>query len=314
MRESRPTADSRRRLIRHGGPALTRQFAKLREPIGKSLVLPPGLCFVSCCHFREAHGKDRFALLERKHVEAMVAEKLATPFAATHFLNALRAVIAVAIVAGLRDDDPTHGVRVKARSTGGYRTWIEEEIAQFEAVHPIGTRARLAFALLLCTAQRRGDVIRMGRQHVRDGVIAVRQQKTGASLPLEIQPDLQEILAAHPAQHLTFLTTAGAKPFSAQGFTAWFHSMVREAGLPPGLSAHGLRKAWCRRAAEAGCSANQIAAVTGHATLGEVSRYTKAADQKRLATAAMETIASKPKTRTPVENSRSMWKICSTTY
>jgi integrase len=246
-------------------------------------------------HFREAHGDDRFALLERKHVDAMLLEKSATPHAARHFLNALHAMAVVAITAGLRDDDPTHGVRVKARDTGGFRTWNEEEIAQFEAAHSIGTRARLAFALLLFTAQRRGDVIRMGRQHVRDGFIAVRQQKTGTSLQIPVHPDLQEILAAHSAANLTFLATEAGAPFAANGFTHWFRKMCVKADLPMGLSAHGLRKAACRRLAEAGCSANQIAAISGHATLHEVSRYTKAADQKRLAADAMRAIATKPK-------------------
>ena len=246
-------------------------------------------------HFRELHGDDRFALLERKHVDAMLLEKSATPHAARHFLNALRAMGAVAIMAGLRDDNPTHGVRVKARDTGGHRTWNEAEIGAFEAAHPVGTKARLAFALLLFTAQRRGDVIRMGRQHVRDGFIAVRQQKTGASLQIPVHPDLQEILAAHPVEHLTFLATAAGAPFAANGFSHWFRKMCVKAGLPLGLSAHGLRKAACRRLAEASCSANQIAAISGHATLHEVSRYTKAADQKRLAEAAMQAIATKPK-------------------
>ncbi|RYG87342.1 MAG: site-specific integrase, partial [Alphaproteobacteria bacterium] len=48
-------------------------------------------------------------------------------------------------------------------------------------------------------------------------------------------------------------------------------------------SLHGLRKSAARRLAEAGCSAKQIAAVTGHASLREVERYTLAADQERLA-------------------------------
>jgi len=46
-------------------------------------------------------------------------------------------------------------------------------------------------------------------------------------------------------------------------------------------SAHGLRKAAARRLAEAGCTEHEIAAITGHASLREVQRYTKAADQKR---------------------------------
>ena len=51
-----------------------------------------------------------------------------------------------------------------------------------------------------------------------------------------------------------------------------------------------------RRLAEAGCSANEIAAITGHATLQEVSRYTKAAEQKKLAQSAMRRL-SPPKPR-----------------
>jgi integrase len=66
--------------------------------------------------------------------------------------------------------------------------------------------------------------------------------------------------------------------------------MCDEAGLHS-LAAHGLRKAACRRLAEAGCSEKQIAAISGHASLNEVARYTKAADQVRLARDAMTKIA-----------------------
>ncbi|HEY9359509.1 MAG TPA: tyrosine-type recombinase/integrase, partial [Xanthobacteraceae bacterium] len=52
-------------------------------------------------------------------------------------------------------------------------------------------------------------------------------------------------------------------------------------------SAHGLRKAACRRLAEAGCSANEIASISGHASLREVERYTRAADQARMARQAI---------------------------
>src|SRR2546430_6048751 len=97
---------------------------------------------------------------------------------------ALRAVVKVAMRIALRADDPTAGIRIKTRDRGGWRTWTEDEIAQFEAAHPIGTRARLAFALLLYTGQRRGDVIRMGRQHIKDGVLTVHQAKTGVAVAI----------------------------------------------------------------------------------------------------------------------------------
>jgi hypothetical protein len=86
---------------------------------------------------------------------------------------------------GWRKDDPTRGIkRVKNRSDG-FHTWTESKIAMFEARHPIGSKARLALALLLYTAQRRSDV---GCQHIRDGVVHVRQQKTGATLAIPLHP------------------------------------------------------------------------------------------------------------------------------
>ncbi len=63
---------------------------------------------------------------------------------------------------------------------------------------------------------------------------------------------------------------------------------IQEAGLPARCKAHGLRKAAARRLAEAGCSASEIAAITGHKTLAEVERYTRAADQERLARQAIQ--------------------------
>ena len=42
-----------------------------------------------------------------------------------------------------------------------------------------------------------------------------------------------------------------------------------------------------RRLAECGATTKEIAAVSGHKTLKEVERYTEAADQARLARAAM---------------------------
>jgi hypothetical protein len=103
--------------------------------------------------FRESHGERNFAAMQRRHVELALAEKAATPHAARGFLKALRGVVACALRAGLCETDPTAGIPVRARtSPQGFRTWEEEHIAQFEAFYPIGSRARLAFGLLLYTA------------------------------------------------------------------------------------------------------------------------------------------------------------------
>ena len=89
---------------------------------------------------------------------------------------------------------------------------------------------------------------------------------------------------------MTFLVTSQGEPFSAPGFGNWFREACDEAGLPKGCSAHGLRKAAARRLAEAGCTVHQIASITGHKTLKEVAHYAAAADQVRLADAAMRAL------------------------
>jgi integrase len=236
-------------------------------------------------HFRAEHGDKRIALLERQHIITLLKPK--KRFAARHWLKAIRALMKYAVDTGLRGDDPTVGVKLPNLKTDGYHSWTEAEIEQFQERHGPGTKAGLALALLLYTGQRRGDVIRMGRQHIRDGVLQVCQQKTGIELSIPIHTKLATIIAQTQADHLTLLTTTAGKSFSAAGFGNWFRDRCNEAGLRH-CSAHGLRKAAARRLAEAGCTMHEIAAITGHASLSEIQRYTKAADQKRLALSAME--------------------------
>ena len=247
--------------------------------------------------FRAEHGDKRIALLQRTHIDQMVVAKSGTPSAARNFLKALKVLMSHCMANHIRNDDPTQGVTSPKIKTEGYATWGEHHIAAFESRHPIGSRARLALALLLFTGQRRSDVVGLGRQHVRNGVISVRQQKTGMTLAIPVHPVLQAILDATPSEHLTFLTTYDGKPFSPASFGNQFRKWCNDAGLPKGFSAHGLRKACCTRLADAGCSERQIAAVSGHASLSEVARYTRAADQARLARSAMEAITFSP-TRT----------------
>jgi integrase len=231
-------------------------------------------------------------MMQRTHIDRMVATRATTPSAARNFLKALKAMMVHCVANHMRDDDPTQGIRTPKIKTDGYATWSEEHIAAFEARHPIGSRARLAMALLLYTGQRRSDVLRIGQQHVRNRVLHIRQQKTNAKLAIPVHPELQAILDAVPSQHLTYLTTHDGSPFSPAGFGNLFREWCNEAGLPNGLSAHGLRKACCTRLAEAGCSEKQIAAISGHLSMSEVGRYTKAADQARLARDAMAMFSS----------------------
>jgi integrase len=241
--------------------------------------------------FREEHGDKPIAALQREHVKRIIEARTATPEAANNLLKMLKQIMHVAVDAGMRRDDPTLGVRGIRTKSPGFHSWDEAEIATFEAKHPIGTRARLALALMLYTGQRRSDVVVMGRQHIKNDRIHLRQQKTGVALAVPVHAALAEVLDATPLG-LTFLVTQTGKPFTAAGFGNWFREMCEAAGLPKQCSAHGLRKAAARRLAEAGCSASQIAAVTGHKSLREVERYVAAASQMILADAAMAAIKS----------------------
>ena len=235
--------------------------------------------------FRARYGDRPFALLPAEWIELLLDEK--PPHAARSWRATLRSLCQFGIKRRYLRSDPTANIKLRAIKSDGFHCWTDAEIAQFEAQYPIGTKPRLALALLLYTGQRRSDVVKMGRQHIRDGVLTVKQQKTGATLAIPVHADLRAVLDATPSAQLTLLVTATGKPYGGNAFSAQFRNWCDAAGLPKHCKPHGLRKAACRRLAEAGCSGNEIMAISGHATLKELVRYTKAADQARLARNAM---------------------------
>ena len=223
--------------------------------------------------------------MTREHISRMVAKRASSPGAANDALKKLRILVRFAIANGWQENDPTLGVKSFPESE--FHTWTEGEIAQFEARWPEGTPERTAFALLLFTGQRRSDVVRMSWRDVDGDVIRVTQQKTKAKLEIPLHPDLRALLADWPRRHVVILPTSFGKPFSVAGFGNWMASKIDAAGLPGECVTHGIRKAAARRLADVGCSTLMIMAVTGHHSLKEVERYTRAAEQRRLARAAI---------------------------
>jgi integrase len=239
--------------------------------------------------FRAEHGHRRVKDLHRTHINTLLGTMHDRPEAANNLLKVLRVVLKHAVDDKWIEDNPALGVkRYRNRNPDGRHTWTESEITQFQATHPNNSRAGLAFALALYTGSRRADVARLGWQHVMNGNrITVRQQKTGTRIDIPIHPELALALEAVPKTNLTFLMTESGSPFSDAGLGNYFRRMCNAAGLPH-CSIHGLRKATCRRLAEAGCTEKQIAAISGHASLSEVARYTKQADRRHLADQALE--------------------------
>ena len=242
--------------------------------------------------WRQEHGAKRVKHLDRRHVKEHIATAAGTsgPHAANNLRMILQILCRFAVDNEWRRDDPTIGVRPIRAKSAGFVSWSEEDIQAFEAKWAAGTRQRLAMALLLYTGQRRGDAVQMGWQHVSGDSIRVVQSKTGVALTIPMHRALRDVLKDTPRTNLTFLMTNLGDPFTAAGFGNWFRDACDAAGLK-GRSAHGLRKAAARRLAEAGCSALQIGAITGHKTLKEISRYTAAADQERMARDAVDKLA-----------------------
>lgn len=238
-----------------------------------------------------AKGKDDkpFRMIERRHVLRWRDDKASKPGAATNLVKALRHVFAYAVDYGLMRENPARDVPYLRKKGGGFHTWTIQEVRQFEERHPIGTKPRLAMALLFYTSQRRSDVVTFGRQMVRQGRLHYRQQKTGKRMSTKIIRPLQEIIDATPSGGLTFLETHQGMPYTAAGFGNAFREWCDEAGLPH-CSAHGLRKALAARLAELGATTHQIMDTLGHETLSEAERYTRDADAVINSDAALKLI------------------------
>lgn len=178
---------------------------------------------------------------------------------------------------------------IKTDSTG-YHSWTPDEVRQFEERHPVGTKARLALALLLFTGQRRSDITRLGRQHLRNGRLTFTQfkgrKRNPTQLTLPIIPALQRVIDASPCGDLTFLVNDFQRPFTDAGFGNKFRQWCNEADLK-NCSAHGLRKAGAAMAANNGATTRQLMAIFGWSSSKMADFYSRGADQRRLAEAAM---------------------------
>ena len=250
-----------------------------------------GILESTCAEPISQGAKETFAdfplnKLSAKAIRVLRDRKATLPEAANGRVKAIRRMYAWATEADLVTGNPAREVAYKRRPTEGHHAWSEEEIAQFEARHPVGSRARLALALLAYTGVRRSDVVLLGRQHVRQGWLKFTAQKGRNRKPVTVEipviPPLQRALDSGPCGDLTFLVTEFNRPFTANGFGGWFRARCDEAGLAQ-CSAHGLRKAGASLAAENGASVHELMAIFGWLTMKEADRYTQAARRKKLA-------------------------------
>jgi integrase len=250
--------------------------AKQRENILKSVLATAGDSpLASVTKGSIARGRDKRAAV--------------TPAAANNFIKTMRALFTWAVDAELADSDPTEGIAWAVNKSEGHEPWTDDEIAAFEARWPTGTRERLALAIFLNTGLRRGDAAILGRQHVKDGVITLRTEKTGEVVVIPILQDLQRAIDATPQTGMSFIARPDGRPMVKEGFGNWFGEACRAAGVKK--SAHGLRKSAATHAAERGATVAQLEAIFGWRGGRMASHYTKSANRVRLAREAIEKLA-----------------------
>jgi integrase len=240
-----------------------------------------------CEGLQERHGQKPVARLERRHVRQMRDEKAETPGAANSILRMLKILLNFAVDDGLIQASPA--AKMKELKVGEWRSWTDEECAAFEKRWAPGTMQRRAYALAIYTGQRLSDLVAMTRQHRKDGCIhVVAQAKTGEELWIAEHRELTAELARGVAGINYLLTTpTQGKPFSTIYFGSWMAEAIDDAGLPDDCVTHGLRKVAARKLREAGCTEQEIMDVTGHTTSRMVAKYTKGADRKKGAKAAI---------------------------
>jgi integrase len=203
----------------------------------------------------------------------------------------LRRLFSFAMAIGQRRDNPF--IATPKYKIGTHHTWTDEQLSTYEKHWPLGTRERLAFDVLLYTAQRVGDVVRMQRSDIRNGVITVVQQKTGTEVFVPLHPALARSIKAGPSKGVYLIGDKNGRPINRRSLTVLISVATKAAGLPGKCVAHGLRKAALRRLAEHGATSKEMQAISGHKSLAELERYTHQADQRRLAKAAIGTLPDK---------------------
>jgi integrase len=228
-------------------------------------------------------------------------EKARTPEAANSIVKVIRQLYRWACEPeyALASVNPARDVRLlDPINPDGFNVWSEEDVALYEARHPIGTKGRLALDLLLYTGVRRSDVVKLGPQMEREGhllfVETKGQRRTRKQHRLPILPQLRASIDATPSGQLAYLVTPAGKPYSPEVFGNWFRHRCREAELVD-RSAHGLRKLGAQRCAENGATEYQLTALFGWDNARTAAVYVRKANRATLEGVAAPLLQLRPR-------------------
>lgn len=231
----------------------------------------------------ERAGQVPFATITAKDILRGREDRKATPAAANNFLKVMRKLFAFAVEHHDMPENPAASVKLLPLQGDGHAVWTAGDIERFRARWPAGTRQRAAMEFLLYTGLRRGDAVRAGRQHVRDGMLRMRAEKTGADLFVPFPAEFMTFMDLCTGNNLAFITGADGRPMTKESFGNSFRDWCAAAGV--NKSAHGLRKAAATDDAEAGATELQLQAKYGWMTNTQSALYTRNANREAMARA-----------------------------
>lgn len=237
-------------------------------------------------------GDMPIADLRRRHIKAILASMSDRPFAAKHRLNIIRKMILAALDEEWIEVDPSYGIKYRPATIKGWRPWTWDELQQFEKKWPIGSTARLCYALALWLGPRRGDISRLKPSDIIGDTITIDVSKTGVTVTGVITPELRDVLVATDMTGPRLVMTQQGKPISAKALTTRMARWTDAAGLPAGCTLHGLRKTLGTFIAEAGGSTRQSMAALGHKSLSQAQLYSDHADRASMTRDAMDKVVS----------------------
>jgi integrase len=241
-------------------------------------------------HVLKESGSKPYAAIRSTHIQDGIERRSKTPSAARNFLDIMKGLFRWARKRSHVKVDPTAiDIEPPKRKKGnGFPAWTREDIEQYRRKWPQGTRQRVWLDVILYTGLRRGDLNRIGKQHVRNGVATIRTEKGGETIAvtLPIIPALQATLDRGPVGDLAWICGARGQPFTKESFGNEFSEAARQAGIKK--SAHGVRKIAATIAAENGATGKELDAIFGWVDGGKTSAiYTAAADRARLSSQAI---------------------------
>jgi integrase len=259
---------------------------------------------------RVDHGHRSVAGLTKERIKTFILDPLVDrPGAALDTLKKLRILIRYAIEKEWLAGDPSVGIK---RPKGNeIRAWTDAELAAFERRWPIGTKQRVAYALMLNMGTARVDTHAL-TWHQVDTDAKYTRHKTNVPVEMDVAEDLRKALEAIPRKHITVINSNHGKPYTVDSFSGFMRDAIRAAGLPLDCQPHGLRKTLGRLMADAECTAHEIMAALGHTTLAEAERYTREADRRRGGKRAVAKLDEHRRNRTPQTASERLGKTTKT--